>query len=102
MTVGDFIVRSAHKFPEKPAVISEEASLSYRDLNERVNRLAGYLLGMGLPVPRRVVALPPGTPVEESWKINLTSAQWHEGAYQARLYVAGQEGSTRTCEFSLP
>ena len=43
MTIGDLIVRSAHKFPEKPAVVSEEASLTFRDLNERVNRLADYL-----------------------------------------------------------
>jgi acyl-CoA synthetase (AMP-forming)/AMP-acid ligase II len=57
MTVGDFIVRSAHKFPEKLAVVSEEASLSYRALNERVNRLAGYLLGAGLEKGDRVGVL---------------------------------------------
>jgi len=54
MTIGDLLVRSAHKFPEKPAVVSEEATLTFRALNERVNRLADFLVGAGLEKGDRV------------------------------------------------
>jgi hypothetical protein len=64
--------------------------------------VAGYLLGMGLALPARSVTLAPSTPAELSWKVKLTPAQWADGRYEVRLYVPGQEGSTQTCDFSLP
>ena len=64
--------------------------------------VAGYLMGMGQPLASRQVSLAPSRPVDLSWKVNLTPAQWADGRYEARLYVPGQEGSTQTCEFTLP
>ncbi len=64
--------------------------------------VTGYLMGLGLALPRRTVTLPPGTPVDVSWRVSLTPAQLTAGHYEARLYVPGQQGSTQTCEFSLP
>jgi long-chain acyl-CoA synthetase len=54
MTIGDLLVRNAHKFPEKPAVVSEEVTLTFRALNERVNRLADFLVSAGLVKGDRV------------------------------------------------
>ena len=48
MTVGEMLVRNAHKFPRKTAIICEGVRLDYRALNERVNRLSNSLLNKGL------------------------------------------------------
>jgi len=57
MTIGDLLARNANKFPEKPAIVSEEVSMNYRRLNERVNRLANALVHAGLKKGDRVGAL---------------------------------------------
>ncbi len=64
--------------------------------------VAGHLLGLGLSLPPRPVILAPSSPVELSWRVKLPPAPWPDRRYQARLYVPDQEGSTQTCEFSLP
>ena len=38
MVVGDMLLRNANKFPEKIAILSEDLSINYRALNDRVNR----------------------------------------------------------------
>jgi long-chain acyl-CoA synthetase len=48
MIVGDMAVRNANKFPDKMAVVSESARMTFKTLNERVNRLANALLKKGL------------------------------------------------------
>jgi long-chain acyl-CoA synthetase len=57
MTIGDLLVRNANKFPGKPAVVSEEQTITYRALNERVNRLAGALIDAGLKKGERIGVL---------------------------------------------
>lgn len=57
MNIGDLLRRNYHKFPEKPAVVSEERRLNFRELNERVNRLSNYLIGSGLKKGERIGAL---------------------------------------------
>ncbi|MCF4140797.1 amino acid adenylation domain-containing protein [Streptomyces sp. Tue 6430] len=42
--------------PDAPAVVSDEGSLSYAELNERADRLAHHLIGHGVG-PERIVAL---------------------------------------------
>jgi len=53
------ITRNAKKFPEKVAVVSEGLSLTYRELNERVNRLANTLIEKGLKKGDRIGVLVP-------------------------------------------
>ncbi len=36
MTVGEMLTRNANKFPTKKAIISEEAALDFKTLNDRV------------------------------------------------------------------
>ncbi len=57
MTIGDLLTRNANKFPEKRAVVFEDCSMTFRGLNDRVNRLAHALLDRGLEKGDRVGAL---------------------------------------------
>jgi acyl-CoA synthetase (AMP-forming)/AMP-acid ligase II len=57
MTVGEMLVRNAHKFPRKTALICEGVRLDYHALNARVNRLAHSLLNTGLRKGDRIGVL---------------------------------------------
>ena len=66
MNIGGLLVRNANKFPDKTAVVSETRSFSFRELNDRVNRLAHSLLNAGLRKGDRIgVLLHNGTPFLE-------------------------------------
>ena len=47
-TVAEEFHRSALAYPDRPAVVSAEGRLSYRELDERTDLLAAGLLGLGL------------------------------------------------------
>ncbi|MBU2499572.1 MAG: long-chain-fatty-acid--CoA ligase [Proteobacteria bacterium] len=57
MPMGDIIRRSAKRSPKKAALIFGNESLSYEELNTRINRLAGSLLRMGLKKGDRIAVL---------------------------------------------
>ena len=57
MVIGDMLLRDANKFPGKIAIACKDFSISYRALNERVNRLANALLKKGLKKRDRIGAL---------------------------------------------
>ncbi|MFN0242929.1 MAG: MupA/Atu3671 family FMN-dependent luciferase-like monooxygenase [Planctomycetota bacterium] len=46
--VHQLIEERARKSPDAPAVVCEDGSLSYRELNERANQLAAHLRGLGV------------------------------------------------------
>ncbi|MDB4444495.1 long-chain-fatty-acid--CoA ligase [bacterium] len=48
MNVGRFLSVSAAKYPDKTALIQGDRKVSYRRFNNRVNRLANKLLGLGV------------------------------------------------------
>jgi long-chain acyl-CoA synthetase len=62
MPVGDMIRRSAHRSPDKTALVFRESQITYRQLNRRVNSLAHALLGLGLKKGERVVLLSHNSP----------------------------------------
>ena len=47
MLTGDMLRRSAERFPQKPAILWEGRSLSYRALDDAANRLANALIAQG-------------------------------------------------------
>ena len=49
-TIVDLIEEQVEKFPANIAVVFEKHQLTYRELNERSNRLAHYLIGRGVTV----------------------------------------------------
>jgi long-chain acyl-CoA synthetase len=57
MTVGEMLTRNANKFPAKTALVSEDISLDFKTLNERVNRLANALIKKGLKKGDRIGVL---------------------------------------------
>src|SRR5713226_3440890 len=48
LLIGDALRRNAYKYAVKVAVKDEARSVTYRDMNQRVNRLAHGLLASGL------------------------------------------------------
>ena len=62
MPMGDVIRRSAHRFPNKTALVFRESQQTYGELNRRVNRLAHSLLGLGLKKGDRVALLSHNAP----------------------------------------
>jgi long-chain acyl-CoA synthetase len=57
MNIGDLLVRNANKFPHKMAVVSETRSFTFRELNDRVNRLSNSLQDSGLSKGDRIGVL---------------------------------------------
>jgi fatty-acyl-CoA synthase len=62
LTPVSFLRRSAYMFPEKTAVVYGGRRYSYREMEERVNRLASRLRDSGLGKGERVAFLCPNTP----------------------------------------
>ena len=62
LTPMSFLKRSAYMFPDKEAVVYGGLRRSYRELGERVNRLASRLRETGLRKGDRVAFLCPNTP----------------------------------------
>ncbi|HEJ83262.1 MAG TPA: hypothetical protein ENO25_01720, partial [Desulfobacteraceae bacterium] len=57
MNVGHLLSRSSNYFPDKTAFVIDGESVSFKDLNARVNRLANALLSLGLKKGDRVGVL---------------------------------------------
>ncbi len=60
-TIGDICRRSALLWPEKTAVVFEETRLTYRQMDERVNRLANTLRSKGVGATDRLSVLSENT-----------------------------------------
>ncbi len=48
VTVGNGLLHSFYKYPDKTAIVFKDRRLTYRELNQRVNQLAHGLLDLGL------------------------------------------------------
>jgi long-chain acyl-CoA synthetase len=46
VTTSDFLVLNANRYPDKTAIVYRGRRLSYREINERVNRLAHHLMAL--------------------------------------------------------
>ena len=62
VTIWQMFVRSAARDPEKTALVSGQARLSYADLEDRAKQLAAGFLSRGLKPLDRVVVQLPNTP----------------------------------------
>lgn len=56
-TVPDLLRHCVARFADRIAVISPDVELTYRELDERTNRLAGVLMGLGLARGDRIAFL---------------------------------------------
>ncbi|HEV2030423.1 MAG TPA: AMP-binding protein [Candidatus Dormibacteraeota bacterium] len=57
MDVGSILERTTSLYPDRPAVIDGDRTIRYRELDDRVNRLANAMLGSGLKPGDRVIDL---------------------------------------------
>ena len=48
MNIGDSLTRNAQHFPDKRAIVDAHRAVTYRALHERTDRLANYLLDLGV------------------------------------------------------
>ena len=48
MNIGESLPRNAQHFPDKRAIVDANRTVTYRELHERANRLANYLLDQGI------------------------------------------------------
>jgi long-chain acyl-CoA synthetase len=48
MNLAEYLERSAHCFPDRPAIFQEERKISYWDFNKNSNRVATALIGLGI------------------------------------------------------
>lgn len=55
-TVDGVLRRSAAKFPDRTALLFEERTWTYRELDDAVSRAAAYLRSLGLRTGERVAA----------------------------------------------
>lgn len=62
MTLTEQLERNADKYPEKPAIIFHASVLTYRQLNEVVNRVANGMLRTGMKKGDRVGLMLPRVP----------------------------------------
>ena len=54
MHVGDLLSRAARRWPDRPAWIQDETVVSFREAEERVNRLANGLIRLGIRPGQKV------------------------------------------------
>lgn len=57
LVLGEIFARTARKYPQRQAVVSEEGAFTYRKLDERVNRLAAAWMDLGVTRGDRVAVL---------------------------------------------
>jgi len=62
VNLGLYLERSARFWPERPAVLFRDRALSYRELEQRSNRLANALRALGLKRGDRVAIVSPNRP----------------------------------------
>jgi fatty-acyl-CoA synthase len=99
LTPVSFLERSAYVFPDKTAVVHGARRYSYRQLQERVNRLASALRAAGLKRHDRVAFLCPNIPAMLEAHSGVPAAGGILVAINTRLssdeigYILGHSGS---------
>jgi long-chain acyl-CoA synthetase len=59
MNLPEFVARNAEWYPEKAAILFEGGRLSWKQVNTRANRIANYLLSIGVSKGDRVAIVSP-------------------------------------------
>ncbi|MBN1691892.1 MAG: long-chain-fatty-acid--CoA ligase [Dehalococcoidia bacterium] len=57
LVVGELLLNSVNKYPKRNAIVGDDASFTYEELNRRVNRIANNLLAGGLKKGDRLAIL---------------------------------------------
>jgi long-chain acyl-CoA synthetase len=57
MLLKDIVISNAHRYPNKVALVDETHRLSWKELNDRVNRVSNGLLSLGLSKGDRIAVI---------------------------------------------
>lgn len=57
MVINDWVINNARRFPDKVGIISKDVRYTFKEVDERVNRLANALIRLGLKKGDRVAFL---------------------------------------------
>lgn len=57
MVIGEIFARNARRYPEREGVIYQDTRLTFRELNERVNRLTRALVHLGVQKQDRIALI---------------------------------------------
>lgn len=57
MVINDWVINNARRFPDKTGIINKDVRYTFKEVDERVNRLANALIKMGLQRGDRVAFL---------------------------------------------
>ena len=93
VNLGQWLVRSAQRWPNLPAVIQDGRVLSFRQLDQRSSRLANALLGLGLQRGDRVAAVGRNCPQ----LVELECALYKAGLVKVTLNFRFSESEMRDC-----
>ena len=93
LTPVSFLVRSAYVFPDKTAVVHGTRRYTYRQLGERVNRLASALRAAGMRKHDRVAFLCPNVPAMLEAHYGVPAAGGVLVAINTRLSSDGSVGN---------
>lgn len=83
-----YIARSARFWPERPAILFRDRAITYRELEQRSNRLAHALLALGLQRGDRVAVVSPNRPEIIELECALYKAGLVKVALNSRLAPA--------------
>jgi long-chain acyl-CoA synthetase len=75
VNVGDALTRTAARLPDQLAVVDGARSWTYRQLNERVNRVANALTARGYS-RGDALALASGNSCEFAWTCSAAISTW--------------------------
>src|SRR5260370_3012209 len=88
LTPISFLERNAYVFPDKTAVVHGSRKYTYRQFEERVNRLASGLRQAGMKKNNRVAFICPNTPAMLAAHYGVPLAGGRLGAINIRLSSA--------------
>ena len=98
MNFGIYLQRAARQWPDQPAVLYRDRRLSYRQLEERSNRLAHALRALGLKRGDRVAIVSPNRPEIVEYECALYKLGLVKVALNARLAPAELQDALANAE----
>jgi acyl-CoA synthetase (AMP-forming)/AMP-acid ligase II len=72
--IKDWVTNNARRYPDKIGIVSGDIRMTFKQIEERVNRLANYLLDMGLQKGDRVAFLDKNCPWYMEFYFGVTRA----------------------------
>jgi acyl-CoA synthetase (AMP-forming)/AMP-acid ligase II len=97
MDIGTLVTRAAHRFGDRVAVEGPDATRTFRELGERVTRIANALGGLGLQPGDRVLDLQTNSTTYLETDLAIRAGGFVRAALNYRLHPTDWERIARDC-----